>query len=39
VKWGDLHGEEEQEGQEGQEEQEEQEEVALRPERQRQRQR
>jgi hypothetical protein len=35
VKWGDLHGEEEQEGQEGQEEQEEQEEVALRPERQR----
>jgi hypothetical protein len=37
VKWGDLHGEEEQEGQEGQEEQEEQEEVALRPERQRQR--
>jgi hypothetical protein len=36
VKWGDLHGEEEQEGQE---EQEEQEEVALRPEQQRQRQR
>jgi hypothetical protein len=32
VKWGDVHGEEEQEGQE--EEQEGQEEVALRPERQ-----